>query len=287
MRRAAAVALLCLASPVAAQDSAVSQIAYPLQQRVRVVAPTLSRKPIVGRVASVDSLRLSLTVTRKGSILDIPLADVTALSGSGGIDRGKGAKRGALIGLALGAWFVADAYREIRGEDPYGFGALALGLVGFGITPAIGALAGYGLAPERWNPIPLRPRSVTLRSPAGIRFTPGEDVRVTANGRKVSGRVASQTSDLLALATDDGQTSVRWRDISALSVRGEPSRRRGAGRGAIIATGITAIGVATDPLPTAAENVGVVIGNAAFGALIGAFFPMRSRTSLPVPREER
>ena len=67
-------------------------------------------------------------------------------------------------------------------------------------------------------------------------------------------------------------------------MRGEPSRKRGAVRGAIIITGITAIGVATDPLPTVAENIGVVLGNAAFGALIGAFFPSRARTSLVVPR---
>lgn len=278
-------ALLCLALPLAAQDTSVASIAYPLQQRVRVAAPALSPKPIIGRVASVDSLRLALTVTSKGSILDMPLADVTAISGSGGIDRGRGAKRGALVGLGLGAWFFADTYRgDIRESDYFGIGFLSVGLVSFVVTPAIGALAGYGLAPERWEPIPLRQRSASVRSTASIRFAPGEEVRVTTNGRKVSGHVASQTPDLLALTTDDGQTSIRWRDMTALSVRGEKSRNRGAVRGAIIITAITAIGIATDPLPTAVENVGVAIGNAAFGALIGAFFPMRSRTSLPVPR---
>jgi hypothetical protein len=277
--------MLGVSSPLAAQDTSVASIAYPLHQRVRVVAPTLSPKPIVGRVASVDSLRLALTVTSKGSILDMPLADVTTLSGSGGIDRARGAKRGALVGLALGGWFFADTSRgDFREGDYFGVGALATGFVSFLVTPAIAALAGYGLAPERWEALPLRKAAAPVRSAAAIRFTPGEDVRLTANGRKVSGRVASQTSDLLALETDDGQTSVRWRDVTALTVRGEKSRRRGAVRGAIIITGITAIGIATDPLPTAAENVGVVIGNAAFGALIGAFFPMRSRTSLPVPR---
>ena len=287
MRGAVVGALLCLASPLAAQDTSVASIAYPLQQRVRVVVPTLSPKPIVGRVASVDSLRLALTVTSKGSILEMPLADVTSISGSGGIDRGKGARRGALVGAALGAWFFADLYGEIKRDDYFGLGVLSLGLVSFGVTPAIGALVGYGLAPERWDAIPLRKRSTSVRSPAAIRFTPGEDVRVTVNGRRISGRVASQTPDLLALATDDGQTSVRWRDMTALSVRGEKSRKRGAVRGAIVITGITAIGIATDPLPTVAENVGVVLGNSVFGALIGAFFPMRSRTSLPVPGEAR
>ena len=287
MRRAVAGALLCLASQASAQDTSVASIAYPLQQRVRVVVPTLSPKPIVGRVASVDSLRLALTVTPKGSTLEMPLADVTSISGSGGIDRGKGVKRGALVGLALGGWFFADAYDEISRDDYFGIGVLSLGLVAFGITPAIGALAGYGLAPERWDAIPLRKRSTSVLSPAAIRFTPGEDVRVTANDRKISGRVASQTTDLLALATDDGQTSVRWRDMTALSVRGEKSRKRGAVRGAVIITGITAIGIATDPLPTVAENIGVVLGNAAFGGLIGAFFPMRSRTWLPVPGDGR
>lgn len=276
--------LLGIASTMAAQDTSVSAIAYPLRQRVRVVAPRLSSNPIVGRVASVDSLQLSLTVTSKGSILDIPLADVTALGASGGIDRAKGARRGALVGLAIGGWFFADSYGEIRGSDYLGIGTLALGLVSFGITPAIGALAGFGLAPERWDALPLRSPGTAVRSAPGIRFTPGEDVRATASGRKVSGRVESQTTQALTLATDRGPVTVSWRDVSALSVRGEPSRGRGAVRGAIIITGITAIGIATDPLPTVAENIGAALGNAAFGALIGAFFPARSRTSLPVPR---
>jgi len=283
LRRIIAGMSLALAPVVAAQDPSVALIAYPLQQRVKVVAPALSPKPIVGRVATVDSLRLSLTVTKKGSIVDIPLADITALSASGGINRAKGGRTGALIGVALGAWLVADVYREIKDEDPFGFGRLALGLVGFGITPGIGALVGFGLAPERWDAVPFPKRTAAGSAPA-IRFTPGEDVRATASGRNVSGRVESQTMELLTLTSDDGPVSVRWRDVSALSVRGEPSRRRGAVRGAIVITGITAIGIATDPLPTAAENIGVVLGNAAFGALIGAFFPMRSRTWLPVPR---
>lgn len=276
--------VLGLASAMAAQDTPVASIAYPINQRVRVVAPALTSRPIVGRVAGVDSLRLSLFVTRKKSILDIPIADVTALSASGGIDRGKGVRRGALVGAAFGAWFFADTYGEIRDGDYLGIGALVLGVVSFGITPGIGALAGYGLAPERWDPLALPSRRASVRGAAAIRLTPDEDVRVVANGRNISGRVTSQTRQLLALETDDGPTSVEWRDVSALSVRGEPSRTRGAARGAIIITGITAIGIATDPLPTVAENAGVVLGNAAFGALIGAFFPMRSRTSLPVPR---
>lgn len=284
MKRVVVGLSIALAPVAAAQDPSIALIAYPLQQRVKVVAPALSAKPIVGRVATVDSMRLSLTVTKRGSILDIPLADVTALSASGGIDRARGARTGALIGLALGAWFVADVYREIKDEDPFGFGRLALGLVGFGITPGIGALVGFGLAPERWDAVPLPTRTTRAGTAAAIRFVPGEDVRATASGRKVSGRVESQTTEQLTLTGDDGPVNVRWRDVSALSVRGEPSRRRGAVRGAIVISGITAIGIATDPLPSVGENIGVVLGNAAFGALIGAFFPMRSRTSLPVPR---
>lgn len=284
MRGAIVGMLLGVASTVAAQNSAAAQIAYPPRARVRVLAPALWPVAIIGRVATVDSVRLSLAVTTKGSILDIPLADITAIGASGGIDRNKGARRGALVGAALGAWFFADSYREIENNDYFGLETLALGFVAFGITPAIGALAGFGLAPERWDAVPI-PRGASLvRSPAALRFAPGEDVRATASGRKLSGRVESQTTELLTLTTDDGPVTLRWSDVSALSVRGEPSRRRGAVRGAIIITGITAIGVATDPLPTAVENVGVVIGNAAFGALVGAFFPMRSRTSLPVPR---
>lgn len=285
MRRLLSVALVgALPSLLAAQNDPVADLMYPLNQRVRVTAPSLLARPIVGRVAGVDSQVVTLTVTGRGSSVVLPLGDITALHASAGIDRRKGVRRGALIGLAAGAVLFGSTYPEIRDSDYWGFGALTLGFVSFAITPGIGALAGYALAPEAWEPLAVPDVRATVPGRAHLRMAADEQVRVKSGRGSFSGRVHSQTGDLLSLSTGDGTVSLRWAELTRVSVRGEKSRKRGAVRGAIIATAITAIGVATDPLPTFGENLGVVAGNAAFGAGIGLFFPMRSWTHLPIPR---
>lgn len=267
----------------AAQNDSVANLASTAQ-RVRVVAPTLSPRPIVGRVSSLDSQVVALRLTRLGSILEVPFREITTLAASGGIDRASGARRGAAVGLAVGGLLFVDAHREVREEDGFGLGAVVLGVVAFGITPAIGALAGYGLAPERWSPLEIPPGRAAAPGAVRLRLATHEDVRLETIRGKRSGSVQSQSADRVTLSTRDGLVPVIWSDVTRISVRGDPSRGRGALRGAIIITGITAIGIATDPLPTALENAGVVLSNAAFGALIGAFFPMRSWMDLPVPR---
>lgn len=280
--RFALLVLPVMASPLVAQTGGIMNVSYSATQRVRVEAPAVARRPIIGTGAAVDSQVLSLTVTRRGTTVAIPLGDITGLSASGGIDRGKGALRGALGGVALGAYFFADSYSELSEGDYLGIGRLVLGVVAFGITPGIGALAGYGLAPERWNPMAVPDVRATAPGRAAVRFAVDEDVRLATSSEKISGRVLSQAGDVLRVSTGDGPVTVHWGNVRSASVRGQPSRKRGAVRGIIVITGITAIGIATDPLPTAVENAGVVLGNAAFGALIGAFFPSRGRTDLPV-----
>jgi hypothetical protein len=270
------------ASPLLAQPDAIANLTYPVSQRVRVLAPSVTARPIIGTVAAVDSQALSLAVTRKGTTVAIPLGQIAALSASGGPDRGKGVRRGALVGLAFGTYFFADSYSELSQGDYFGIGRLALGLVAFGITPGIGALAGYALSPERWDPMAVPDVRAATQGVAAVRFAADEDVRLATSSEKVSGRVLSQNGDVLRLSTGDGPTTVHWGNVRSASVRGEPSRKRGAVRGVIVITGITAIGIATDPLPTAAQNVGVALGNVVFGALVGAFFPSRGRTDLPV-----
>src|SRR4051812_40324893 len=174
---------------VLSQAAPANDPRYAAGQRVRVTAPALSDHSFVGDIAGLDSQSLSLTVTRKGSTVSIPLADITALSTSQGIDRRKGAVRGALVGAALGAVFFADAYGDVKDSDEFGIGALSLLFVSFGITPGIGALAGYVLAPERWVPatVPTR-RSAAFGDPM-ISLSADEDVRVASTRGKYSGRV--------------------------------------------------------------------------------------------------
>ena len=284
MKHMSIVAMLAIAAPLAAQGDARADLLYPQHQRVRVVAPSISGKPIVARVAAVDSQSVVLVVTRQGSTLSVPLGAVQEMHASGGIDRGKGARRGAIVGLALGAYFFATSYAEVREGDYWGFGTLILGTISFVIPPAIGAGVGYAIAPERWDSRAVPALTAADPGRVALRFTPNEHVRLATTRGNVSGPVQSQTATLVTVVTDDATVPVSWNEVRSVRVRGERSRRRGAVRGAVIAVGITAIGVATDPLPTAIENAGVVISNAGFGALIGAFFPARGWTELPVPR---
>lgn len=276
--------LVALPSLLSAQNDPVANLKYPLNQRVRLTARSLQSRPIVGRVAGVDSQVVTLTVTETGTSLIVPLGDITSLHASTGIDRRTGVRRGALAGLAAGALLFGTTYPAVRDSDYWGLGTLSLGLVSFAITPGIGALVGHALAPEAWEPLVVPDVRAAVPGLARLRMAPDEPVRVKSGRGSYSGRVQSQTSDHLSLSTGDGTVALRWAEVRRVSVRGESSRRRGAIRGAVIATAITAVGVVTDPLPSFGENAGVVAGNAAFGAAIGLFFPMRSWTHLPIVR---
>ena len=248
--------------------------------RVRLITP-MNRAPTLGAFAASDSLRAVVRVGR-ASFAEVPWSEISSFAVSRGIDRGKGAKRGLAAGFLIGtAWFIAE--KPTADEDPFRFGILIMGLGAFGVVPGLGAAIGAGLAPEQWDsvaiPVSRPPSSLALR-------LSGEDrlLARTTSGT-LRGRAVRSGADSLVLESRTGLLhAASWNDVTDLRILGDRDRKRGALRGVVIVTALTAVGVATDPLPSFGENVGVFASNALFGALIGSFFPMKRWVGLPVPK---
>jgi len=276
--------LLLIAVPLGAQADPRADLMYPLQQRVRVAAPTFARAAIDGRVATVDSTHLALVVAPAGSTLAIPLAGITSIEAYGGRDRRRGVKRGALVGLALGTYFFIDTYPEIREGDYWGFGFLVMSAISFGITPAIGAAAGYAMAPHSWSPLTVPVPQASASAPLNIRFTPDEVVRLHTRDARLSGRVRSQTRTLVTVTTSDATVPVPWSDVSRVQVRGGKDRVKGATAGALLFIGLGILGEQTAPTTSTGERIGAFTGATIVGAYLGSrFLAPRGWSDLPVP----
>lgn len=283
-----AIALLVASSTLDAQDDARAQLQYPLQQRVRVASPSLFTKPVIGRVAAVDSGHLAVTVTRGGTALAIPYAAITALDASGGIDRRKGMRRGALVGLAAGAVFFATTYPEMRESDVFGLGFIAMSIVSFGIAPGTGALVGYVAAPEIWERRAVPAPAARADSAYGIRFGAQEYLRLRLRDGAVSGPVLSQTGSVLSVRTGDATVRVPWRDVREVKVRGGKDRVRGAVYGTLLMIGVGILGEQTAPTTSTSERVSAFTGAAVVGAYLGSrFLAPRGWTPLPLPEQSR
>ncbi|HET9454699.1 MAG TPA: hypothetical protein VFO66_10485 [Gemmatimonadaceae bacterium] len=282
MKVLAAILVTTVAASLQAQVDARANLAYPHAQRVRVAAPTILRKPVVARVASVDSGHLALTVTRAGTALAIPYGAITRIEASGGIDRGRGMRRGAIAGLALGGLFFATTYPEIRGSDYWGLGFLAMSLVSFGIAPGAGAMIGYFAAPETWNPLQVPVPSAS--APLAIRFAAEEHVRFRTRSATLDGRVVSQTPTRLEVATNGGNVAVPWRDVASVQVRGGRNRWRGAAIGALVGIGVGILGEQSAPTTSTSERVAAFTGSAiVFGYLGSRFLAPAGWSDLPLP----
>lgn len=156
---------------------------------VRVTAPRagLQRARARAVASSGDSLTVRRATTRRDSA-DVSVAwqDVTALDVSGGVDRGAGARRGAVTGALIvgvpGTAFTAAYYwhewrqdqRNRCGEFCYLGPAImaVLTVGGTGIGALAGALIGAGTGRERWHPtrVPARVGLVPLPNGVGVRL---------------------------------------------------------------------------------------------------------------------
>jgi hypothetical protein len=283
MKVAALILGLAGAAPLSAQADARLQLLYPLQQRVRVAAPTLGIRPIVGRVEQVDSSHLSLRVTNAGTVVAIPLASVGAIEADLGIDRGKGAKRGALAGLGLGAYFFATEYPAIREHDLFGAGFLAMSLVSFGIAPGLGAIVGYAAAPRTWSRLAVPEPILAAAVSPGIQFAADEHVKLRSADATLSGRVSSQTRTLVVVSTKEATVPVPWTTVRRIQVRGGRDRLKGATAGALLFIGLGILGERTAPTTSTSERVGAFTGAALVGGYLGSkYLAPTGWTDVPV-----
>ena len=145
--------------------------------RLRVFAPTLGRKPLVGVLQSLRDNTLTLAAEGHASAVVVPRQEITRIDRSGGRhSRGRWAIRGAGLGLLAGV-----AIGLAKGNTCTGFefvDVLTLGPCSAGTKAAIGgilgapagALMGLAVPPgERWEHVPLGQGRSTATHPARLR----------------------------------------------------------------------------------------------------------------------
>jgi hypothetical protein len=152
MRRFSLLLVALVSIPSAAAYAQVQQSGIPPAARVRVSAPALTQRAVIGRYDGLVADSLSLMPAGTGSLVRIPLSVIMRLELSDGFNRRSGAKRGAFLGFAGPVvWgFVCAATCKDGGLAAVG-GILFGVLYGLPVGAAIGATI---LAPERWRTIP-------------------------------------------------------------------------------------------------------------------------------------
>ncbi|HEV2148565.1 MAG TPA: hypothetical protein VGR37_14270 [Longimicrobiaceae bacterium] len=151
------LALLLLAAPAAAQDSAPVVVGA----RIRLMAPELTRTWIVGRIIFADSTTVIIDpVTRRwGRPLALDQASLTRLQlsrGRVGSMIHRGTIVGGLAGAALGAYTFWRTERE-EGAAP---GAWLVIPIFAGGGAAAGAGIGMAIPREGWEPVGVPARVV-------------------------------------------------------------------------------------------------------------------------------
>jgi hypothetical protein len=153
----ACLPLLCLASASGLRAEEVGVIAPGA--RVRVTAPVVGSKPLLGAIATVTEETLDLRVKRQEPVVSVRRADIVRLQVSRGRARRKAALIGGSIGAAalLGVTYFDCTQWSADGCDPAASVAASAG-IGFAVGAAVGAL----VAPERWQEIPADRSRVAL-----------------------------------------------------------------------------------------------------------------------------
>lgn len=139
--------------------------------RVRVLAPSLSAKPVVGTVVGWDKETLLLQLPDQELATNVPREGITRLEVSQGRgNRGKTAAIGAIVGASLGLVLLAvtpeDSCDSVNPWSCIGISkdeiAPAVVGLGVGVGALLGLASGHG---EKWTVVP----TVQLALSAGRR----------------------------------------------------------------------------------------------------------------------
>lgn len=158
MRRFSLLLLSLVSVPSTAAHAQVQDPEIPPGARVRVSAPALGQGAVIGGYGGLDADSLSLMPARTGSLVRIPLSQISRLELSDGRNRAGGAAVGALLGfgVSVAGGFLCLAVCPTPsggGANLAPVGGLFLGI--FVGVPVGGVLGGTVFAPERWRPIPV------------------------------------------------------------------------------------------------------------------------------------
>ncbi len=126
--------------------------------RVRVTAPTLAPKRLVGTVVEMGADTCLLALEGHAAPVALPLASVTIVEVSRGMK--SNVVKGALIGGAVSGGIVLGLGLAAQGDDSGWFevtaGDVAIATAVFGAVGAvIGGIIGAASSGERWQEVPL------------------------------------------------------------------------------------------------------------------------------------
>ncbi len=139
--------------------------------RVRLSAPDVASRPLVGRVEALDTSRLALALDQRDTVVTVDRASIVKLEVSQGrrsfSQRTRpGGMIGGAFGLIGGLVIASSVVEECTGafcfDDlerfSWGIGGLAVGMV-------VGAAVSYAATPgERWQPVDLGDLAVQIRA---------------------------------------------------------------------------------------------------------------------------
>jgi hypothetical protein len=122
-------------------------------RRVRVTAPGLGGRPVIGDLMSIEANEVTIRRTGSSEVVAIPRGELMQFEVSTQRrQRGRGAKIGALVGLGVGAVVGFAVGDDCSGPDAPSIvcisrpaSAVGLGVVGAGL----GAVTGLILAPRQ------------------------------------------------------------------------------------------------------------------------------------------
>jgi hypothetical protein len=127
--------------------------------RVRITAPDVARRPIIGQVLTVFPDTLLIQVSPE-SARDVPLASIRVLEVSRGRQRERGFWRGAAIGL--GVSLAIETIALVHDNRNPGEGVGMSFIIPVLVAPVLtlgGGLIGASRGPDRWEAVEIaRPR---------------------------------------------------------------------------------------------------------------------------------
>ena len=174
---------VCVVQSLAAQGPTLQR-----QARVRVTTPSMSKKPLVGIVDSVDAGGLVLRTGRVASTT-IPFSRVTRLEVSRGRKRPMWSKTAPLwlTGAAGGVGAIVG-YATSSDEDFFGrdFGTVLLGGLGSVLGLVVGTGMAIGVKADTWETVPggvADSRSLTTPS---LYLAPGRGARSLTVGLRAA-----------------------------------------------------------------------------------------------------
>ena len=156
MRQFALLSLSLVSIPATLAHAQVQEREIQRGARVRVSAPALSSRAVIGNFDTLSAESFSLISAQTDTLMRIPLSLITRLELSEGRRRGRGAGMGALVGFGasvVGGFLCQVACSTGNDANFAVVGGLFLGI--FVGLPVGGLLGGTVFAPERWRPISI------------------------------------------------------------------------------------------------------------------------------------